>query len=310
MSAAVSSSLGRAFTKRQKRPEVSAPMPFREGQPRFAAGTIKRSKISAPVELISTTNLLAYTAPDIQKHGHHGHNHKHQQPVISRPIIQHQQHSALQHSTSSSSSFRSADESDASNSLHTPSTTITSPSLPGSTEASPILRENGHYNQLTGYFDQQKDGAPQPPRPSHEYSAPPPSIPTRALSHTKKSHQELSRQRSNASNNSAGRRTPSLSNTSSPTPTSLSSAHATHSAAAAASRSHAQDAHAHPFGKELEQVNEVAEEFSAGQLFRDEDERILASKGLVKVDVIEYLEEVKGVYAYVFGGEVAKRDWI
>ncbi|EZG08876.1 hypothetical protein H106_02059 [Trichophyton rubrum CBS 735.88] len=307
MSAAVSSSLGRAFTKRQKRPEVSAPMPFREGQPRFAAGTIKRSKISAPVELLSTTNLLAYTAPDIQKHGNHGHNHKNQ-PVISRPIIQ-RQHSNLQHSTSSSSSFRSADESDASNSLHTPSTTITSPSLPGSTEASPILRDNGHQN-LTGYFDQQKDGPPKAPQTSLEQSAPPPSIPTRALSHTKKSHQELSRQRSNSSNASAGRRTPSLSNTSSPNPTSLSSAHAAHSAAAASSRSHAQDVHAHPFGKELEQVNEVAEEFSAGQLFRDEDEKILVARGLVKVDVVEYLEEVKGVYAYVFGGDVAKRDWI
>ncbi|KAM5449942.1 hypothetical protein MaudCBS49596_004705 [Microsporum audouinii] len=296
MSAAVSSSLGRAFTKRQKRPEVSAPMPFREGQPRFAAGTIKRSKISAPIELLSTTNLLAYTAPDIQKHGHnngHGLSHKNP-PIISRPIIK-----TLQHSTSSSSSFRSADESDASNSLHTPSTTVTAPSLPGSTDASPILKDNNYPNPLACYFDQQHD-TPPPKEPS------PPSIPTRALSHTKKSHQELSRQRSSASTSSSLLRT--AANSTSPAATSLSSAHATHSAAA--SRHHAQDVHAHPFGKELEQVNEVAEEFSAGHLFRDEDEKILAAKGLVRVDVVEYLEEVKEVYAWVFGGEVSRRDWI
>ncbi|EGE01747.1 hypothetical protein TEQG_00792 [Trichophyton equinum CBS 127.97] len=300
MSAAVSSSLGRAFTKRQKRPEVSAPMPFREGQPRFAAGTIKRSKISAPVELLSTTNLLAYTAPDIQKHG----NPWTQSQEPASYLATHHPTPTLKPPTFHIIFF-----------LFPISrrvrrhTTITSPSLPGSTETSPILRDNGHQN-LTGYFDQQKDGPPKAPQTSLEQSAPPPSVPTRALSHTKKSHQELSRQRSNSSNASAGRRTPSLSNTSSPNPTSLSSAHAAHSAAAASSRSHAQDVHAHPFGKELEQVNEVAEEFSAGQLFRDEDEKILAAKGLVKVDVVEYLEEVKGVYAYVFGGDIAKRDWI
>lgn len=54
----------------------------------------------------------------------------------------------------------------------------------------------------------------------------------------------------------------------------------------------------------------MAEEFSAGHLFRDEDEKILAAKGLVRVDVVEYLEEVKEVYAWVFGGEVSRRDWI
>ncbi|KAK2855570.1 hypothetical protein FQN49_005056 [Arthroderma sp. PD_2] len=287
----MSSSLGRAFTKRQKRPEVSAPMPFREGQPRFAAGTIKRSKISAPVELLSTTNLLAYTAPDIQKHGHsNSHGHGHKNPIISRPTIKHPQ-PKLAHSTSSSSSFRSADESDASNSLRTPSTTLTTPSLPPSTESSPVLRDQTNPNPLACYFDQ-KDAPTSAP---HKETTP--SIPSRALSHTKKSHQELSRQRSSASNNSAVKNT------------SLAATHAAHSAAAT-SRNPTQNVHAHPFGKELEQVNEVAEEFSAGHFFRDEDERILADKGLVRVDVVEYLEEVKEVYAYVFGGDAARRDWI
>ncbi|KAF3483990.1 uncharacterized protein GIQ15_03314 [Arthroderma uncinatum] len=288
MATTMTSSLGRAFTKRQKRPEVSAPMPFREGQPRFAAGTIKRSKISAPIELISTTNLLAYTAPDIQKHNGNNFGAK-SPPVVSRPPVKHP-HQTLAHSTSSSSSFRSADESDASNSLRTPSTTLTSPSLPPSAESSPILRDQSNPNPLACYFDQ-KDSPVSSPRETT------PSIPSRALSHTKKSHQELSRQRSSASTSSG------------PKNTSISATHASHSAA---SRGHAQDTsvHAHPFGKELEQVNEVAEEFSVGNFFRDEDERILADKGLIKVDVVEYLKEVQGVYAFVFGADVASRDWI
>lgn len=66
------SSLSRAFTQRTKRsPKPSldgaGPLPHRSfttKQHAFPAGTI-RDKISAPIELISTTNMLSYNAPDI-----------------------------------------------------------------------------------------------------------------------------------------------------------------------------------------------------------------------------------------------------
>ena len=58
-------SLSRAFTGKRTRPQISAPMPQRSVTTRqFASGTI-RNKISAPVELLSTTNMLSYNAPDL-----------------------------------------------------------------------------------------------------------------------------------------------------------------------------------------------------------------------------------------------------
>ena len=56
----------------------------------------------------------------------------------------------------------------------------------------------------------------------------------------------------------------------------------------------------HPFGKELAQVNEVAEEFGASSAVFYEEERYLASKGLMKFGVNDYLDEIAGLYGGVF----------
>jgi len=52
----------------------------------------------------------------------------------------------------------------------------------------------------------------------------------------------------------------------------------------------------HPFGKELAQVNEVAEEFSATQTLLDEEEQELLNKGFKKFGVNDYLDEIADLY--------------
>jgi hypothetical protein len=55
----------------------------------------------------------------------------------------------------------------------------------------------------------------------------------------------------------------------------------------------------HPFSKELEQVNEVAEEFGGLNLL-DDEERILYDKGLKKFSVEDYLVEIEDLYGSIF----------
>jgi hypothetical protein len=48
----------------------------------------------------------------------------------------------------------------------------------------------------------------------------------------------------------------------------------------------------HPFGKELEQVNELAEEFGLGGEVTHEEEMILQRKGLLRFDASDYMAEI------------------
>lgn len=68
----------------------------------------------------------------------------------------------------------------------------------------------------------------------------------------------------------------------------------------------------HPFGKELEQVNEVVEEFGGAPLF-DEEEQILRNKGLKKYTVDDYLVEIEDLYGSIFNdrlGPIASTSWL
>ncbi|KAL3439024.1 hypothetical protein BDV09DRAFT_53728 [Aspergillus tetrazonus] len=246
------STLTRAFTKRSKRIEVSSPMPYREGQVKFSSGTIKRGKISGPVELLSTTNMLAYNAPDL--------------------------HSA---SSSSTSSLQSPDDSDRSFSQHSFSSPLTTP------DDSPI-----EPNPLPGYFPKRSATVTSHPRSSSSTTSSndAPMVPRRALSHTKRNHQELARQRS-------------LKRMSPPPNTSSNSERLAYDA---------YHAEPHPFGKELEQVNEVVEEFGGAPLF-DEEEQILRRKGLKKFSVNDYLVEIEDLYGSIFNdrlGPIASTSWL
>lgn len=236
------STISRAFTtKRNKRPDVSAPMPYREGQVKFSSGTIKRGKISGPVQLLSTTNMLAYNAPDL--------------PSAS---------------SSSTSSLQSPDESERSfsqRSFHSPTT---------SPDDSPV----DAYQSLS-YFPQRSATITSQPRSSaSSASADAPVIPKRALSHTKRSHQELARQRSQKRMSP-----PAL--------------HSVRSSPAINASSDLVKPEPHPFGKELAQVNEVVEEFGGFPLL-EEEEMILSQKGLMKFSADEYLMEIEDLYGSIF----------
>ncbi|OJD17494.1 hypothetical protein AJ78_02415 [Emergomyces pasteurianus Ep9510] len=334
----MSSSLTRAFTKRHQKPVVvSAPMPYREGQQKFAAGTIKRKEISLPVQLVSTTNLLAYNAPDLPKSkpGNKKTSQSHQSPELKK--------SAASPAISSSSSFLSGSDSDITNlssasssssSIPSPShssgTPVTSPDL-STEEVSPNAPEPNH---LSSYFDSPKRSK------THHYTrsstssstSQTPKLPHRSLSHTKRSHQELARQRS-LSKGSVQSQTPPpppLSSSSSQTASlthsqSHSNSHSinrslsTHSNRSSrlsqerlrqvpessnfssTSISTANSTPPHPFGKELEQVNEVAEEFASVQhAVIVEEEQMLAQRGLFKFAVEDYIMEIEGLYRSIF----------
>ena len=68
----------------------------------------------------------------------------------------------------------------------------------------------------------------------------------------------------------------------------------------------------HPFGKELAQVNEVAEEFGATARLLDEEEHEILSKGLRKFGVEEYLDEIAGLYGGIFDDKLGplSKPWI
>lgn len=110
-----------------------------------------------------------------------------------------------------------------------------------------------------------------------------PMLPQRSPSHSKKAHVELSRKRSMQRM--------------SPPPTIMPKAAATRDSADIFNTKPESE---HPFGKELAQVNEVAEEFGAGKALLDEEEQIMHSLGLMKFGAQDYLREIQqfigGVY--------------
>jgi hypothetical protein len=68
----------------------------------------------------------------------------------------------------------------------------------------------------------------------------------------------------------------------------------------------------HPFGKELEQVNEVAEEFGNLRVV-DEEEMLLYRKGLKKFSVDDYISEVDELYGSIFDdqlGPIGTGAWL
>lgn len=58
----------------------------------------------------------------------------------------------------------------------------------------------------------------------------------------------------------------------------------------------------HPFGQELAQVTEIAEEYGVKEQLNviDEEEQELAARGLFKFSAEEYLCEIQGLFANFF----------
>ncbi len=226
--------LARALTsrKRQGSDLSNKSHPSRAASMKASGGGIKRSAISSPLELISTTNVLAYNAPNI---------------------------------------YGSSDESD--NSLtFSGSSRATTPE----TDHAPSPVEPNH---LSAYFNSARSNSTRRSKDSTDSDGP--LVPTRALSHTKKSHQASVRKRSQS------KTTPPPNTIHNPT-----------SFRGSADMFTGRPESNHPFGAELAKVNEVAEGYSAREvLVLDEEEQYLMSHGLCKFGAEDYLDEIQG-----FGG--------
>jgi hypothetical protein len=307
------SSISRAFTLRSKRnkdKETSTPpVPLRSASMRYSGKPVDIRTISSPVALLSTTNMLSYNAPDVSS-------------VRA-------QRKASTSVSSGSSSRSSADESDTSTISYTShDTTLTDVSSIAS--SSPISSPDS--KDRLSYFPSSKTlslSPPIPPRISRSISTSElrpsssllldsepgssPEIPQRAPSHSKKAHEVLARKRSlqtmsrtnsvssitstsrekrNSieffSRNITDAPAPSLPTFGfSPSPSLSNSPHT----------SHHQSSHSHPFGKELMQLDEIAEEFGGAvrDAEREGDIRAMRLKGLQRFCAEDYMREIQSL---------------
>lgn len=281
-------SLARAFTTRRMKQsldlkETSLPQRSNTTAKGHAQSGSIRNKISAPMELTHTTNMLAYDAPDLYP-----------QSV-------------------SSSSKGSDDESDSN--MTGSSSPPTSPDIP-SAKGRSISPELNH---LSCYFT-----APSQMLPTADA----PSIPQRAPSHTKKaSYENLAQRQGSRMSNQSGRSVSakssfslSRSSSTSTMATSVSSGSfiqlkspipevpsipADPSYVRQMSYRRSETTAAHPFGKELEQVSEIAEDYGVKDKLQviDEEEQELVAKGLCLFRAEDYLAEVQGLISTFFTPE-------
>lgn len=293
-----SMSLSRAFTTRRVRASTElaeSKMPQRSITHKGSTPHSLRNKISGPVELVHTTNMLSYNAPDIPRSGR---------------------------SNSTSKSDTDSDSHSASD-----STPPTSPDA-SVTDEYPSPQPN----HLSTYFI-----APGKPLSRDLTPEPVPAIPRRSPSHTKKnSYDAIARQRSISQQRSMSQMSRDSDRTvSTKHSLTFSRSSSTSTRASSASHSSAQQAaiktappppmpvvsplaspqllqtknppppprsvpEPHPFGAELAQVTELAEEFSAsskgGPYIMDEDDQYLHSHGLMKLNFDDYMNDVQELF--------------
>lgn len=286
----MTSTLSRAFTtRRTNKPgsDGSPPIPKRSLTTKHS-DTIRQQKISHPVELISTTNMLSYSAPDIY------------------PRSRSSSNSSVESMTSGSSASDGSPSSVA--------TPITSPEA-SSNDSSPIAKMPD-LNNLSCYF------------PATPADTDAPKIPQRSPSHTKKNSEIIARKRSmskmatpkssislssrtlSSSTNyfqapmSPGRASTHKSSISHKSSLSHKSSISTRSSINMFS-SHPESAE-HPFGNELAQVSELAEEFGSSKEQQkipilDPEEQELISLGLFKFAADDYMDELQGLFITAFG---------
>ncbi|KAI1397642.1 hypothetical protein F4819DRAFT_490351 [Hypoxylon fuscum] len=284
-------SLARAFTTRRKQSSQDLGiLPHRSNT--IAKGYSVRNKISGPMALTHTTNMLAYNAPDLFPR------------------------------SESSPTESSKSDSDSSDSPRTSaSSPPTSPDIPsaGGRSVSP------EPNHLSCYFV-----APGSKSPLNVNEAP--SIPKRAPSHTKKASMDNLANKFARLSNQSGKSVStkasyplSRSSSTSTTATTVSSGSFSRKPSMTAAAppamppmvtsppparpsfrrdySEAQ----HPFGNELAQVSELAEELGVKEKMQviDEEEQQLISQGLCRFRPEDYLAEVQGLFSTFFKPERA-----
>ncbi|KAF2626901.1 hypothetical protein BU25DRAFT_301782, partial [Macroventuria anomochaeta] len=273
-------SLARAMTKRMKR--TAAPeetMPSRSKSVKNATLQINRPQISLPVALLSTTNTLVYDAPDL----------------ASMDLA------AMRATSSSTSTRSSADDSDHSISGRSRASsqgsrdTLTDASSVESSPTSPAP------NHLSGYFpapngktlrkSASTNSLSQVKENPTEPSEPVPAIPQRALSHSKRAHVQLAQKRSMQNLQSRGNSISSRG--------SLGSLREQRSSMDMFNiATVSEEAEAHPFGAELEQLNEVVEEFSGVARSAEEEADLeqMRKRNLATFCAADYLSVVQPLF--------------
>ena len=269
-------SLARAFTtvRRNKPTEDGKPATYigrAASQRQPNAKPIERAQISLPVALLSTTNMLSYEAPDIEG-----------TIRIANTIREVPASRSVSGNSSSDESDR-YDRSDRSS--------IGGRSLSQDTDTtsvdggeSPIIPEPNH---LSSYFKSSQ--TPLHARTeSTASSQPSPIIPQRAPSHSIKAHVLSHKQSVKRVANPLSPKRDTFNR--------LSEISCTSSAPST-----------HPFGKELEQLNEAAEEF--GSAVRDAeanaDTQVMSQKNLSFFCAADYMKELSGLYSTAFAEDAA-----
>ncbi|KAL6690416.1 hypothetical protein J3F84DRAFT_211723 [Trichoderma pleuroticola] len=310
-------SLSRAFTTRK----LKLGSDSGDGKGPHRSHTL-RHKISAPVQLVHTTNMLSYNAPDLPKGG----------PAIPPvPAVP-----AIPTAPARTNSAKSLDDSDSF--ATNESTPPTSPDI-ATGERTPSPKPN----HLSGYFkNSTKHAAPVEPEPA-------PMIPQRSPTHTKKNSvdavarsRSISRISRDSDLSAASRslqafsRTPSVSTHSSAHSSSISNRSLKQPTSPAApvapmafaapralktptaptaqaaptplpvqppiSAQHHAAKDSNPFGPELGQLTELAEEYSSATQMElaDEDLEYIRSKGLVRLRPDDYLSMIQGLSSIFF----------
>ncbi|GAM82334.1 hypothetical protein ANO11243_003130 [Dothideomycetidae sp. 11243] len=269
-------SLARALTTRRKEDTSVASAAYigRAASQRAPnAKPIKRSEISLPVALISTTNMLSYEAPDIAN-----------APHVHRMGGRYFSSTA---SIASSTRSISGDESDHTGSIHSNETDATSLDLSSPELSQEPYTKNAFFKSSPpplSHRSTASSNASRSPRPSVEMGSP--KIPVRAASHSKTAH-VLSHKRSI-------QRMATIASH----PSTRETADSTRSTTTAAS--------SHPFGRELEQLNEAAEEFglavrvASRSAEAEIDYNVMRAKGLVQYCASDYMDEISSIYSTTF----------
>lgn len=282
-------SLARAMTKRMKRSAAPEEAISRSKSVKNFNKHIDRNQISLPVALLSTTNTLVYDAPDLAN-----------------------VNVAAMRAASASSTHSSADDSDHSISGRSRASsqgsrdTLTDASSVESSPTSPAP------NHLSGYFpapsgktirkSASTTSLSQVRENPTEPTEPVPAIPTRALSHSKRAHVQLAQKRSMQSMSRGN----SISSRGS-----LGSVREQRNSVdmfKIAPVSEEAPA-AHPFGAELEQLNEVAEEFSGVARSAEEqaDLETMRSRNLATFCAADYMAEIQPLFSAMVAPRMA---WI
>ena len=264
---------------------------------------VSTDKISLPIELISTTNVLSYDAPDVAVAKLNWRYSRFECALHSKGIALNAPNVPnTPPALSPSNSARNSSDDE----LSTAPTTPTSPLSPRSTPAmtdgssatsadsSPVLE----LNHLSEYFPSPGPAALKRSqscrlsrKPSTVAEEPVPALPKRASSHSKREHERVARQRSL-------RRSPQLSEPASPnrSPAQLKLSEIFSSSDIAASPTDKAEqtpttdpgVH-HPFSAELEQLNEVADDYhGVVQSLMDDEASYMQSLGLSRFRVEEY----------------------